>query len=189
MSGGGIELSFPFIKANTRLIVIANKYVDLLVSDPQNTSNFVAKFNSNATEGFSQLLGLEVASTGEQTTLNLFQMMNEGAVRIYPAFGAILSNYPPNSFMRLEMSPLAARRDDLSAGVLIRAIKGLQAQYWILTNLNEPYNTLDNPPGATVEPKPLEVVGIDPETHDLQIKTAGGTARIESWFVEVVPPQ
>jgi hypothetical protein len=195
LSGGSIEISFPFITEDTRVVLMSNKDVSLRISLTANKDDFLAQNAANPTDGFSHLLAREPVNTDTtqpRATLSLSQIMQEGAVRIYPAVG-LISTYPTGGFIRLEMSPVAAQRVEFSqlavGTVFVRAIQGLQAQYFILNNPNTAYNTLTNEPDMSVPPKTLEVARIDDQTGELIVETPGGDAFIESWFVEVVPPQ
>ncbi len=179
LSGGGIELSFPFLQEDTRFVLVANKEVRVRISYTDSTEDFLAQNSANPRPHFLQALEREQVILDSPETLNLFQMMEEGASRIYPHSGLILV-YPTGGYLRLEMTPVAAMRDPaFDVGVIVEPIEGSFPVY--VTAESGSSNTLND--GDTAN-----VVQID-ETGQLIISSlkVGEGATVDSWFLEVVP--
>ncbi len=177
-SGGGIELSFPFLQEDIRFVLVANKEVRVRISYTDSTDDFLAQNSANPRSRFLQALAREQVVLDAPETLDLFQMMEEGVSRIYPHSGLILV-YPTGGYLRLEMSPVAAIRDPaFDAGVIVEPIEGSFPGY--VTAETGTSNTLND--GDTVN-----VVRID-ENGQLIVSSlkVGEGATVDAWFLEVV---
>jgi hypothetical protein len=186
LSGGGIEVSFPYITESTRLIMIANKEVRLKISFSQIPGDFVATALANPTNALAQLLAQETVDTDPPTSLNLFQIMQEGAVRVFPAFG-VIQTYPTGGFLRLEMTPVAAARDpQFTAG---QALVALSDAIGFFDPAYAPtYDKPNGTPGTLNQGDKVKVVEVDSDGQLMvQSSRVGERTRVDAWLVQVDP--
>jgi hypothetical protein len=174
----GIEMSFPFIRQNTRLLLVGNKDVDVRRSFKDDDTRFSSPLPSDERNLLiSQLNGLG---------LNLFSIMKDGQVRIYPSSGLII-DYQQGGFLRLDIAPSPAGRDPLFVkGMAIHPLEGAEANYYLLSQPKLTYGKLSN----TTGPNNVDTAIISREVDNsgrLFITDPKGKddVFVESWLVEV----
>ena len=169
----GIEVYVPFVPGNTPLTVIGNKDFAIRQSFADNDQAFSPSAPAANREFLSQQLAYD--------SLNMYVMMREAAVRIYPHRG-IETSYL-GGYVRLEMAPIAEPRDpQFTEGATITPLGGAPAvPYYVTSNQNEPLGVVQ--PGGTVQ-----VSRIDVGTGTLYIERPDddGDVIIEAWLMEVV---
>lgn len=177
ISGGYIDLSLPFLDRDTQVVLIANK--DLSISESFDGQDWLSLVVANARSSFmKQLARLN-------PPLDLFKLMEEGFIRIYPHAG-LFHNFPAGGYLRLMLSETpAAREPQFREGVSMRPLEGTRANYYMPHMMNEVAGALFAPQNTA------KVHRVDPNTGQLFIidPKPGGTVEmvIQSWLVEVVP--
>lgn len=172
LTGGGFEMTFPFLTENTPFFVVANREFSVRRSFAVNTETFSERIIANERMIFEALLATR--------SINLYDLLATSASRIYPAYG-VDSDVSVGGYMRLEMSPLAVERT-FSLGDVVRPLPGAVANYYVRTNLEEPFGVLQSPENTAV------VVEVNAQGQLLVTDPRGADPVIlESWLVEVSP--
>lgn len=178
MQAGPIELTFPFVRERTGYALIANKEITV------KKSYFAeGKFRNTAVandqEGMAEQLSIELG-------WNLIDIMEQGAFRIYPAYG-FADEYFPTGFIRLEIGDAPAQRIPAFAeGQEVRALKvaGTEARYFLSDRPEEPFGNLQSPVGSEA-PATLKVLRVDEQGQLWVDDGSGQEVIIEAWLVEV----
>jgi hypothetical protein len=169
LSEGSIDLSFPFLSSDTRFILIANTEVGIRRSFAA-ADQFLSLLIADTRQLFMQDL--------QRKSLDLFQIMDQGKVQIYPNSG-LISEYPTGGFLKLEMSPDTPNRH-FSTGDTIRPLAGTRANYFLPDRFGEVYGALLSPANTA------QIAEIDNKGQLLITDPAGSDkVVIQAWLVEL----
>jgi hypothetical protein len=209
MSDENLQISLPLLSANTRFVLISNKdstEVGIQKSFPTKVNkdsdvgsqetfpeggsvdSYLSQTSANAR---SKLRG-ELAS--EDVPLDLFQVMEEGYVRIYPNSGLVF-NHPKGGSIRLNLSKVTktVRKPAFVQGKFVQALEGSEASYFPLDRPTVVKGKLVNKPPSSVG-KPAEIAANvitndkDPSVGQLFINEPGTQNKVSvpAWLVEVI---
>ena len=168
LSEGSIDVSFPYLHQDTHYVLIANKGVGIRRSFSPSDA-FTSLLIADSRPLFVQDL--------QRKSLDLFQIMDAGKVKIYPDSG-LFSEYPAGGFLKLEMEPDAPNRH-FSAGDTIHPLEGTRANYFLLDRPAEVY-------GALLSPTDTANIAKVDDQGQLRIVDPAGTNEviIQGWLVE-----
>jgi hypothetical protein len=191
LRSGNIDVSFPFLSQYlpentlTRIIVVGNKDATL-TRQFLGEENFVSPVVLDKLSDLVIDLSNRLLVTGAEKSLDLFELMKEGFVRIFPKNGRVYE-YPVGGFLRFVLNASESSISPAFAvGCQVKPIEGTAARYYIPDRLNDPVGELTR----STDIKPAETAVVDSVTDQglLQVVVKDGrTMIVESWLVEVIP--
>lgn len=179
-----IDLTFPFVtdsrdpnlRVSVVFVLLANKDISVQTSYTSDEQGFSATVIANNKDFFYEQLQLEQG-------VNLFDVMNAGKFRFYPAKG-LIQTYPSGGFIRLGMSDTPAQRQPVfveNQWVQVIQLEGFKANYYLPDRLDEPWGNL------VTTSDPVIIKRID-ERGQLIISVGERDVILEAWLVETTSP-
>jgi len=132
-----IEMKFPFLTGTThnRYIVVSNAYAKLGQSATRGGNTIISE--RDLLDRFS----LETELENKQFGLDLYEIMDQSSVHIYPYCGEF-RNYEPGEYVRLSALSAAPLKDRFSVDTPVHSVRnGGEFPFAIMANPNENYGT------------------------------------------------
>jgi hypothetical protein len=173
LDGGNIDVNLPFYNEQVPYVLIANKNVSVRRSFADAPDDFSSRSFANDRSDFVRELALD--------NLNLFDIMRNDLVRLYPLQG-IQAEYAPGGYIRIEMAPEpASRQPEFAIGTTIRSIDDDTIDYIAFA---EP--TVGGSLRSNELPQVLRIESQGQFAGQLIVRYADGAEIVvESWLVEV----
>lgn len=179
MGAAPIELVFPYLNADTKFALVANKEVLTQRSFTFENPNFLSGRFTNPRDAFVQEL------LHENPPISLFDMITQANFRFYPGHG-LLEVLPTGGLIRLELSPAPALRTPQFDPSGEQSVHPLNLDGIRVRTFRDDLNTGNQAMGMLDSPlSSAKVVGLNERGH-LLVEDEGQQVVIEAWLVEVL---
>lgn len=189
---GEIDVRFPFLSKHltqesvTRVIVIGSKDVTLTRKFPDQPS-FATSCSADERSNFATVLSSQLINRrGGDEKLNLYTLMEEANLPIYPAFGHVYE-YPIGGWIALSVSDSRNERETtFIGGDLIQALDGVEVDYVLKERPGDVAGRM-KPDTNETDPTRLTVEEVDDQGQLIARDNTDLLVIVPAWLVEVVP--